>query len=378
MCKLLFVTNDAWFFVSHRLELASTMHESGWSCFVSARPDETVDQIEKAGAKFLPWSVRPRGKSFLTEISTFLELRKVLKEVKPDLVHMITIKPVLYGGILCRLMGVPSCVFAVSGLGALFSGTSLFSRMLRFPLILIYRFVVNHPNNILIFQNEDNKKQLLTLLGIDANTRLIRGSGVNLSNFALIEEPSGIPVVTLAARLLKDKGIGEFVDAAAILMERGLEVKCQVAGGNSGAGNPAAYTQNELETLQQKTHIDWLGEVKNIPDLFSKSNIVVLPSYHEGLPKVLVEAGAAGRPVVTTNIPGCKDAITPGETGLLVPVRDPIALANAIETLLLDKSLRQKMGGAGRELVEREMQTTSISAQHKTIYEDLNSMSSKL
>ena len=146
------------------------------------------------------------------------------------------------------------------------------------------------------------------------------------------------------------------------------------AGGNSGAGNPAAYTQSELEAIQLKPHAVWLGEVKNIPDLFSQSNIVVLPSYHEGLPKVLVEAGAAGRPVVTTDVPGCVDAITPGETGLLVPVRDPIALANAIERLLKDKSLRKRMGNAGRELVEREMQTTSIAAQHKAIYEDLYSM----
>ena len=178
---------------------------------------------------------------------TVLDLARIIYKERPDIVHMITIKPVLYGGLLCRILKVPACVYAISGLGAVFSGNSAAAKLIKFFVKHIYRFAIDHRNAITIFQNLDDKNTLLKILNLpNLNCKLIRGSGVDINKFMVAPEPQGVPVVTLPARLLKDKGIVEFVKAAKILHERGVELRCQIAGDNSGAGNPAAFSEEEL------------------------------------------------------------------------------------------------------------------------------------
>lgn len=372
MPRLLFVTNDAWFLVSHRLDLVRTMSDEGWHCSVLAKQDDTVAQIESVGAKFHSWPIAPRGKGPIAELRSLLHLAKVMRQYKPDVIHLITIKPVLYGGLLSRLMNVPGVVYAVSGLGTVFVGQSLLSRVIRALVSRLYKFAVQHPNSMIVFQNKDDRAMLLDRLGLSQErTCLIRGSGVDLSNFPQTAEPEGSVVVTLAARLLKDKGIPEFVEAAKIINAVTDSVSFKIAGDNAGAGNPAAFSRDEIKALKDVPSVSWLGHVGDIPSLFAASHIVVLPSHREGLPKVLVEAGAAGRAVVTTDVPGCRDAITPNVTGLLVPVKNAEQLAQAILTLVNDPKRRQDMGRAGRQLVEEQMQVSAIAAQHKKIYEQL-------
>ena len=370
--KILFVTNDAWFFESHRLPIAVRVIADGMEAVVVAHGDESVSRISAAGCKFVHWNLSPRGRSLLSDARAFFQLMSIIKREKPTIVHLVTIKPVLYGGLISRLLSVPGCVYAISGLGAIFSNQGTVESMLRRVIMPLYKMATNHQNSELIFQNKHNQDTFKQFIGNpDRSSTLIKGSGVDLSEYRYVSEPTGVPVVTLAARLLKDKGIQEFADAASILLNRGVDAKFQIAGGNLGQGNPAAFNQQEITSFQTNPAIAMLGHRKDISTLFEGSNLVVLPSYHEGLPKVLVEAGACGRAVVTSDVPGCRDAILPDESGLLVPVGDANALADAIQSLLLDDNRRKAMGKRGRELVENTMQIESVVEQHMGVYRKL-------
>ncbi len=348
------------------------MNRQGWQCGLCARADHKTTEISDLGIVCFPWRISPRGLNPLGEARSVIQLIRVIHRFKPDVVHLITVKPVLYGGIVCRLLKVKGVVYAVSGLGSVFSGKSRLARVIRLAVRRAYVYAISHPNSAIIFQNQDDKTRLLKELSLKGNnSTIIRGSGVRLSDFKPVAEPSKGTVITLAARLLKDKGIREFIEAAEIVSSTIDDVTFQIAGGNAGAGNPEAFSVRELQQLRENSAVSWLGEVTYIPALFAASNIIVLPSYREGLPKVLVEAGAAGRAVVTTDVPGCRDAITPGVTGVLVPVRDSKALAEAIVELVKNPELREDMGVAGRKLVETHMQVETIAARHSEIYHSL-------
>ncbi len=210
---------------------------------------------------------------------------------------------------------------------------------------------------------------MLISLGVlkEARTALIRGSGVNLSHYESSFENPGTPIVCMASRLLHDKGIVEYIDAARLLRAREIDATFQLIG-DVDPGNPATVSFDELQLWKKEGVVQILGFRKDIANLFANAHIVTLPSYREGLPKVLVEAAACGRAVVTTDVPGCRDAIEPGETGLLVPVRDAEALAEALALLITDSTVRRKMGNAGRLLAEREFSIEKIVQQHLDIY----------
>lgn len=370
--KIMFVTNDAWFFASHRLPIAERVITDGMEGVVVAQSDDSVQRLTRAGCRFIKWDLAPRGKSPIAELKAVLQLAGIIRREQPDIVHLVTIKPVLYGGLLSRLFSVPVCVYAISGLGAIFSNQGLVERALRTFIKPFYSFATGHKNSCIVFQNADNQKLFKQVMNRGAgSTTIIRGSGVDLNQYPYVAEPSGTPVVVMAARLLRDKGITEFVNAATLLKTRGVQANFKIAGGNLGQGNPAEYSEQELAAFSANSSVEMLGHQTDISSLFQGANLVVLPSYHEGLPKVLVEAGACGRAVVTTDVPGCRDAITPGETGLLVPARDSVALADAIELLLTDDVKRISMGKQGRSLVEATMRVESIVDQHLEVYRSL-------
>jgi glycosyltransferase involved in cell wall biosynthesis len=263
-------------------------------------------------------------------------------------------------------------VSAMAGLGFVFiQQAGAKAALIRALLKPMFRWALGHPNQKLIFQNPDDRDAVLAMSGVpNDQARLIRGSGIDLDGCPNEPEPLGIPVVTLAARLLDDKGVMEFVEAANLLKDRSVEVKFWLVG-EPDLANPASLTAQDLAQIKQEGLVDCLGYQKNVPSLYAKSNIVVLPSYREGLPKSLIEAAACGRAVVTTDVPGCRDAIEPGVTGLLVPARDAVALADAIERLIKDAPTRRAMGKAGRELAEREFGIEKVVEAHLRIYDEL-------
>ena len=274
-------------------------------------------------------------------------------------------------GIAARLAGTKSVVSAVSGLGTAFLEDSVVARFRRSLIVVLYRAAFRRKRLAVIFQNQDDCNMLLSLKALkNDQVKIIRGSGVKLEDFPYLPCPSGNPVVVMAARLLRDKGVLEFVEAAKLLRSRGIEVAMRIVGSHD-PGNPTSLTQQELEHWKHSSPVEFLGFRKDIAAQYAKANIVCLPSYREGLPKSLVEAAACGRAVVTTDVPGCRDAIIPEVTGLLVPVKDPIALANAIQKLIEQPEIRQRMGKAGRELAEKEFAIEKIAYEHLEIYQEL-------
>jgi glycosyltransferase involved in cell wall biosynthesis len=305
------------------------------------------------------------------ELKTFLYIWRFFKNVKPDIVHLVTIKPYLYGGFISRLLRVPCLVSAVSGLGTLFVHNNLRSKFLRLLIYPIYHLAFNHLNQKIIVQNEDDSKVLVKWGVLNSfKVELIKGSGVNLKNFTNLEEPLGIPTICIATRLLREKGIYDFVSAADLLVKKGIKARFYLAG-DIDVHNPTGLTKNDLNQLKEKSCVEILGYQKDIPSLYAKSNIICLPSYREGFPKSLIEAAAASRAVVTTDVPGCRDAIIPNKTGLLVPAKDPQQLANTLQWLIENPHERIAMGKAGRKLAEKEFMIEKIVLKHLEIYQEL-------
>ena len=368
---ILFVVNAPEFFLSHRLPLAVAAQKAGFEVHVATADGPDVQRIQSQGFTHHIVPFARSGQNPLNELATLLCLVKLFRRVKPALVHLITIKPVLYGGIAARLAGVKSVVSAVSGLGTVFLADSSVGRIRRGLVTRMYRASFKQKHLAVIFQNPDDRDALLGLKALKAEqTCMIRGSGVALADYPCVPEPEGKAVVVMAARLLRDKGAFEFVEAARLLQGRGLSVEMRLIGSPDSC-NPTSVTQQELCQWESEGHIELLGYRKDIAAQYAAANIVCLPSYREGLPKSLVEAAACGRAVVTTDVPGCRDAITPDVTGLLVPVKDAVALADAIQRLTEDPELRNSMGQAGRALAEEAFAIEKIVEQHMDIYREL-------
>jgi len=235
----------------------------------------------------------------------------------------------------------------------------------------LYRLALKKENLKVIFQNPDDFRVMKNVGAVDAKKAvMIKGSGVDLSLYKFSPEREGIPVVTFAARLLRDKGVVEFIEAVRLLRQRGVVARFQLVG-ELDSGNPTSITPEELEEWRSSGIVELLGYRRDMAQIFSECHVVVLPSYREGLPKVLMEAAACGRAVITTDVPGCRDAIENDVTGLLVQVCDIEALADAIETLIENPMLRLRLGQAGRELAERDFGIEGIVKQHLDIYQSL-------
>ena len=367
--RLLFVVNNPAFFLSHRLPLALAAQRAGYDVHVATMAGDSVSRIQAHGLTHHIIPMTRSGKNPLQELRTVWALYRLFRQLRPDVVHLVTIKPVLYGGIAARLAGVPAMVSAISGLGFVFVAKGAKASVVRQVVTVLYRLALGHRNSRIVFQN-GNDRDVLRDLGAVRNEQvvMIRGSGVDLSDYAAVAEPPPPIVVLMVARLLRDKGVIEFVDASRILRREGANVRMLLAGGID-PGNPASVTQADVNEWQRQGIIEALGERRDIAELYAAAHIAVLPSYREGLPRSLIEAAACGRAVITTDVPGCRDAIEPDETGLLVPSHDAQALAAAISRLANDSGLRQKMGVAGRALAEREFDIEDVCRKHLEIYQ---------
>ena len=370
---LLFVVNNPAFFMSHRVPVALAAQRAGYDVHVATMDGPAVADIQALGMTHHPIPMTRSGKHPLQELGTLLALIRLFRRLRPAVVHLVTIKPVLYGGIAARLTRVPGMVAAISGLGFVFLSNSLKMRLVRSVVARLYRIALGHPNSRVIFQNANDRDMLKSLGAVrDDQVVIIRGAGVDLNAYRASPEPPAPPVVvTMVARLLRDKGVQEFVQAARLLRQRGVSVTMQLVGGVD-AGNPTSATQEDVDAWRREGCVEALGERSDVAALYAAAHIAVLPSYREGLPKSLIEAAACARAVVTTDVPGCRDAIEPGVTGLLVPVRDAQALADAIARLAEDPALRQAMGSAGRALAEREFNIEQVARIHVGLYDALS------
>lgn len=369
---MLMVVNDPAFFLSHRLPVALAAREAGWQVGIVTPEGEAVSAIRAHGLDHHYAPLTNAGLRPDHQLAAFLTLHRLYRELKPDLVHHVTIKPVLYGGLAARMARVPAVVAAVSGLGYVFTADDMRARLIRPPVHALYREALNHPNACVIVQNPDNLARLEAIGALSrARVELIPGSGVCLATFQPRPEPQdGPPMVLFASRMLREKGVEVFIEAARLLKRRGVSARFVLAGGTHP--NPTSLTRAELSALNAEGIVEWLGPRSDMTELMAGSAMVCLPSwYGEGVPKVLLEAAAAGRPVITTDWPGCIDAIEPGATGLAVPPRDAGALADAMARLLADRELRERMGQAGRARAEALFSVDAVSQRHLAIYAEL-------
>lgn len=373
MPRLLFVVNDAAFFLSHRLPVAQGAVREGYEVHVAIGGvnSEHRERLRAAGLVLHELPLSRSGRNLFREVILFFSMLSLFKKLKPDVLHLVTIKPVIYGGIAARLTGINKIVAAISGLGFVFVARGILNRSFRRLVTVLYRLALKREGTVVIFQNPDDRDAMLRMGAIASQqARLIRGSGVDLDAYPFCSEPEGVPVVCFAARLLKDKGIFEFVEAARIVKSRGIEAHFKAIG-DVDHNNPGSITDEQLERWKARSDVEFLGFRADVANQYAQANVVCLPSYREGLPKSLLEAAACGRAVITTDVPGCRDAIEADATGLLVPARDPIALADAIESLVMNPQLRFEMGRCGRQLAEQEFAIEKVINAHLRIYREL-------
>ena len=367
---LLLVVNVDWFFLSHRLPVALAARDAGFDVHVAAALTGPAEAIERYGFKFHSLDLDRRNMGVLSAFRLINTLFHLMRRLSPSVVHLVTIKPVLMGGLAARLAGVSSVVAAISGLGFVFTAQGVKASVRRYLVSFLYRLALARAGVRVIVQNGDDQSLMRRYAGIQDNQVVrIPGSGVDVRNWKMQPLPSGLPIVLMAARLLVDKGVQEFVYAARIL--HGYAGSRFVLVGDVDPGNPTSLTSEQITQWVEEGMIEWWGYRNDMSQVLSAAYVVVLPSYREGLPKVLVEAAASGRAVITTDVPGCRDAIAAGRTGLLVPSRNGQALVAAIRALLDDPHQCAEMGTAGRFLAEEEFDVNMVIEQHLTLYKEL-------
>lgn len=357
--------------MSHRLSLAVAARDAGYDVVVATRVDRHGERITDAGLGLCPLSFNRGGINPFDEIRTLMQIAGIYRRERPDLVHHVALKPVIYGSLVAKWFGIHGTVNALAGLGFVFSSTTTRAKMLRSVIRPLLKFVLRGKRSLLIVQNRGNRDQFVDegMVALES-TRLIRGSGVDPGAYRQVSPESDRPLVILPARLLREKGVCEFVEAARLLQNRGVKARFALVGKPDPA-NPASLTQTELDRWASEGVVELWGWRDDMPEVFSSAQIVCLPSYHEGLPKSLLEAAASGCAIVASDIPGCREIVTPGETGWLVPVRDAGGLATALEHAIERPDLRARFGASARCMVERDFSVARLAEQTIALYRGL-------
>lgn len=366
--KVALVANTDWYLYNFRLTLARALREQGWEVILISPPGQYVPLIEAEGFAWRKWEVSRRSMSPIGEMWAILRLYGIYRSEKPTLTHHFTIKPVFYGSLVSWLSGAPLVVNTIPGLGYLFLSEKPMPRLMRRFSLVAYRLLLNRPNSVTIFENESNRRFFVEKNLVNPERAfLIEGAGVDIHRYTPSPEPEGVPLVVFPARLLWEKGIGILIEAARLLKPRcALRL---VLVGDIDPGNPGSVSRDEVKRWVAEGLVEWWGWQSDMPAVYRQSHLVVLPSFGEGLPTALLEAGASARAVVTSDAPGCRDVVEDGYNGLLVPPQNASALAVAIQRLLEDPALRRKMGHNARQRVEQRFSDAHIIARTLEVYE---------
>lgn len=372
--RVLMLVNVSWFFVSHRLPLALRALDAGFDYHVATRllPESDGPALRAMGISVHAMPFARGGASLLADLRSAFAIAKSYRKLRPDLVHLVTLKVIIIGGLLARWLRVPGVVAAVPGLGYAFVATGPWAATRRAAVRQLLQLALRREHCAVIFQNPEDLEYMVRAGVVDrAQTALIRGAGVDMTRFLPTPAPPGRVRVVLASRMLREKGIPLFVQAARMLHEQGLPADFLLAG-DPDPDNPGSLAREELERWHAEGHVAWLGHVSDMSELLRSTHIVCLPShYGEGVPKVLIEAAAAGRAIVATDVPGCREIVQHERSGLLVPPRDAAALAAALRRLIDDRKLREHMGLAGRRLAEESFSTDRVVDETFAVYRKL-------
>ncbi|MCB9982624.1 MAG: glycosyltransferase family 4 protein [Rhodospirillales bacterium] len=364
--KLLLVINHIDWFWSHRLPLAKGAQKEGWD--VSIAVTGAKDDPNLATQHFTGYELPVSGVAKI-----IWSVHKTLKRARPSVLHAITLKYAFLAGLAARFDRRVKVVHTLAGLGYLFSGEGVKPQILRALIGPFLKLALSHKRAHLIFQNPDDMALMIRCgFATAERSTLIRGSGVDLNEFPLTPLPHDErPIVLMPTRLVHEKGVAVFIEAAKILKARCLNARFQIAGGLS-PNNPSAISESEMRSMLSGSDVEWLGKITNMPLLYQRASLICYPSYYgEGVPKVLLEAAAAGRAIVTTDHPGCREAVQHGQTGMLVPVKDALSCADAVQELLQAPERLEAMGRAGHDLAARDFAVGSVVERTLKIYEEI-------
>tara|TARA_B100000073_G_scaffold82687_1_gene63304 strand:+ start:55192 stop:56316 length:1125 start_codon:yes stop_codon:yes gene_type:complete len=363
---LVFITNVDWAFVSHRISIALEAKKQGFEVHLVAKGTDLQGFLKEKGIIFHDWNLNRSSLNPIVIGLNIWQLFSVIKKIRPDLIHAITIKPILMFGISRIFLKPLSCVYAVAGLGHAFTSKSFKSFSVKILSILFFRLVFNKRNTHVIFQNNDDLKKISNISNLKNNKfSLIPGSGIDLTYFRPKKINNSKKIVVLfASRLLKSKGLFEFVNAAKEISNAEFQIAGKFDDGNDDCIKPEV-----INKLSKDGYITYLGMKKNMVELINSASIVVLPSFYgEGIPKILIEAAGCGKPIITTDHPGCRDAVIDQITGILIPPRNSVELKKAINYLINNPNLMKKMGEESRKFAEQRFNIKDVIDTHMEIY----------
>ncbi|MDA9021367.1 glycosyltransferase family 4 protein [Gammaproteobacteria bacterium] len=368
--KILYIVNVDYFILSHRLPILMEALKHGFEVHIACADTGKFKELEAFGFHMHGLSLQRKNMNILSFIKDFYEVNAIIKLVQPSVMHLLTIKPIILGGLHSFLFQQRKIVASMTGLGFVFSSNRFLIKCLRVIIKIIYRFILGRDNVNIIVQNEEDRTKILRIASANpSNVHLIKGTGIDMKNVQFKElKDQDQKIIFMASRLLKDKGVNEFLMASNLLSDRAKEITFWLAG-QIDDENPESFTSKELKKLQEQySNVIFLGQISNVLEVLEDSYIAVLPSYREGFPKFLSESASIGRPIITTDVAGCRDAVINNQTGLLVPPRNHIKLANAIEFLVDNFITAKNFSLKGRQFAEEELNLESVLSKHIEIY----------
>jgi glycosyltransferase involved in cell wall biosynthesis len=367
--KIIFLCTEDWYFLSHRMPIARAARQAGLQVIIATRVRSHAEQIRSEGFDLRPLTWRRKGDGIVGGLRVLYAIYRLYRDERPQIVHHIALKAVIFGSIAARFARVPRQINAIAGLGFLFSSPSPRTLALRTVLLVLLRYFVSRPGSVVLTQNPDDADELISRRVVGRRqTTIIRGSGVDPEAYMPLPEPPGPVVVAMVSRMLRYKGADVLAEAALILRRRGVEVRILLIG-PLDLDSPASLLEGEIEKLITPGVVEWLGPTTDVLSVWRRAHIAVLPSqYREGVPLSLLEAAACARPIVTTDTPGCREVVADGVNGILVQQGNAEALADALEMLIRDKDLRLRMGREGRLRVEQSFTKEIIVRQTLDMY----------
>ncbi len=366
--KAVLFANTDWYLYNFRIAYAEFLKAQGWDVVLMSPDGGYAEKLKELGFRHIALEFSRKGMNPAAENDTIRRIREVYAAERPDLVHHFTIKCMIYGSLAARQVGIKSIVNSVTGLGFVFLSRKPSVCLLRAVIKRLYKKAFKGTQ--VIFENPDDRALFIELgLVGESNSHVILGTGIDTDTFVPVRPPDSTPLTILPARMLWDKGIGEFVEAATAIREEGIQARFALIG-KLDEGNPACIESETLTRWQKEGNVEWWGWQEDIYACISLADIVCLPSYREGLPKILLEAASCGRPIVTTDVPGCREIVMDGVNGLLVQVKSTEALKEALIRLIKERDLRIRMGEAGREFAVSRFSTEIVNRETYQIYLD--------
>jgi len=369
--KIIFLVNIDSFFLSHRLPVAKQLLLNGYEVHIATEFTKHKKMLSRMGFKTHSINFNRNSLNVFKVISPIFQIFFLIRQIKPNIIHLISLKPIILGGFVSFISPIKSMVISITGLGSMFIRQGILYKIRENIFNLLYRVVFLFPNLKVILQNKDDLNYLVKKTNLKRNKiEIIRGSGVDLKILKFSKIPRNEPIVLMASRIIEDKGVLEYIKSAQYLKTHNFKGKFYLVG-DIDFSNPSAIKKSTINYWHKKKIIHYVKHQVKISKIIKKSSIVVLPSYREGFPKIIMEAAACGRPVVTTNVPGCKDAIIKNITGILVPSKNYIALAKAIKDLCDNKKKLEKFGRAARKNAVENFDINYIVSRHLYIYDSL-------